>query len=905
MGDTSENKTIKHKKRICAGLLAHVDAGKTTLSESMLYAAGAIRKMGRVDKGDAFLDTHELEKERGITIFSKQAVLELGDKRITLLDTPGHVDFSAEMERTLQALDYAVLVISGADGVQGHTLTLWKLLGKYGVPAFLFINKMDQEGNDKDKLLLQVQRELDDGCVCFSDGMTDEFYENIAMCDEAVMENYLENGAVEESEISRLIRERRLFPCYFGSALRNDGVQEFMDGLQRYTEMPSYPKEFGARVFKIVRDEQGNRLTYLKITGGTLKVRDILKKEDAWEEKVNQIRIYSGEKYEAVPEVYAGDICAVTGLSVTRPGEGLGVEAGASAPVLEPVLTYRIILPDGVDAAMVLPKFRLLEEEEPELHIVWNETLKEIQVQIMGEVQLEILKRLIKERFGMDVSFDAGSIVYKETIANVVEGVGHFEPLRHYAEVHLLLEPGERGSGMQFLTDCSEDILDKNWQRLILTHLMERRHKGVLTGAELTDAKITLKSGRAHPKHTEGGDFRQATYRAVRQGLMQAESVLLEPWYDFRLEVPETMIGRAMTDIEQRHGTMDPPDRNGEMAVLTGSAPVSAMRGYSLEVAAYTRGRGHIFCTLKGYDICHDAARVVKEKGYDPELDFWNPSDSVFCSHGSGISVRWDQVTRYMHLESILTAKKKTPGGLETGRLVMREAPTEEEWIDSEEVDRILDQTFNANRREKTDMKRGLKKKKSAEPVYRTFGKAKEQEKQKEYLLVDGYNVIYAWEDLTELAKVNLAGARGKLLDILCNYQASRGCELIAVFDAYRVKGHETEYYDYHNIHVVFTKEAETADQYIEKFAHENSRKYHVTVATSDGVEQVIIMGQGCELISSRELRENIKIADQKMKEAYPVQMEGNKTYLLDSFSLKEKEKLADGNADKASKIMN
>lgn len=853
-------------KKIVIGILAHVDAGKTTLSEAILYHSGSIRKMGRVDNQDAFLDNYELERERGITIFSKQAEVKIGDLEVTLLDTPGHVDFSAEMERTLQVLDYAVLVISGADGVQGHTQTLWRLLKQYEIPVFLFINKMDQPGTEKEALLSELREKLSEGCIDFSKEASESFYDEVAMCKEEVMEQFLETGCVEADEIRTLIRERLVFPCFFGSALKEQGIEAFLEGLVTYTAVPSYPSAFGARVFKIARDEQGNRLTYLKITGGSLKVKTVLNHQ---QEKVNQIRIYSGEKYTTVNEVQAGAVCAVTGLNATYPGEGIGIESGVSVPLLEPVLTYQIELPEGMDAAVVLPKLRQLEEEEPQLHIVWEEQLQEIRVQVMGEVQIEILKYLVKERFGINIEFGTGSIVYKETIQNVVEGVGHFEPLRHYAEVHLRMEPGELGSGLVFSTECSEDVLSRNWQRLILTHLEEKEHKGVLTGAPITDMKITLTAGRAHQKHTEGGDFRQATYRAVRQGLKQAESVLLEPYYTFRLEVPEGSIGRAMTDLERMHAAFEAPELQNGTAVLNGSAPVALIQDYPKEVTAYTRGEGKMFCSLQGYGICHNAEEVIAEKCYDSEADLENPTGSVFCAHGAGFVVDWEQVKDYMHLES--TLEEAAPGS--EGRLKGPQAVTEYEeemWIDTEEIDEILARTYGANKRDKnTFAKNGFaKKRKPSEtaPVTRSYVPKKSGE---EYLLVDGYNVIYAWEELKELAKDNLDGARGKLMDILCNYQGIRKCQLIVVFDAYRVKGHAAEITDYHNIHVVFTAEAETADQYIEKFAHENGKKYRVTVATSDGLEQIIIRGQDCLLLSARELKEEIENAVEQVSREY------------------------------------
>jgi small GTP-binding protein len=873
---------MEKRKHICVGILAHVDAGKTTLSEAILYTAGNLRKFGRVDNGDAFLDTYELERSRGITIFSKQAEVSMEDMDLTLLDTPGHVDFSAEMERTLQVLDYAILVISGADGVQGHTLTLWSLLKRYEIPTFLFINKMDQNGTDKTALLEELQERLSSGCIDFGTKNSDEFYEAVAMEDEELLDQYLESGEIEDEQIRKMITERKIFPCFFGSALKLQGVEEFLNDFGYYMEEKEYPEQFGARVFKITRDESGNRLTHLKVTGKDLKVKTVITSSD---EKINQIRIYSGEKYETVNELEAGRICAVTGLSDTYPGQCLGVEQGGYEPVLEPVLTYQMILPEQTSATVMLPKLRQLEEEEPELHIIWNEELQEIQVQIMGEVQIEILKSLIKERFDVDVEFGQGNIVYKETIANTVEGVGHFEPLRHYAEVHLLLEPLERGSGVVIDTQCSEDILDKNWQRLILTHLLEKEHRGVLTGAPITDIKITLAAGRAHQKHTEGGDFRQATYRAVRQGLRMAESILLEPYYKFRLEIPQQMVGRAMTDIEKMHGTFETPDTSKEMAVLQGVAPVSTMQGYQKEVLAYSKGMGRLFTTLNGYDICHNAEEIIEEAGYDPDHDLENPCGSVFCSHGAGYNVSWDEVPEHMHLESVLAKETEEE---EFDEIAQRRAYIEDEWIDTDEIDKILEQTFYANQHNKSKWKK--KKAARIEQDYHSSAEKSsvKRDMSKKYLLVDGYNVIYAWDELKELLDTNVDAARGKLLDEMCNYQGMKGMELIVVFDAYRVKGHETEITDYLNIHVVYTKEAETADQYIEKFAHTHGRKYDVTVATSDGLEQIIIRGQGCRLLSARELKRDYEEAKAQIRTEYLDKQKHEKSYVTDGISLED-----------------
>lgn len=880
--DRGKNMAKKPSDHICIGLLAHVDAGKTTLSESMLYLSGRIRQQGRVDHGNAYLDTYELERARGITIFSKQAELVFGELEVTLLDTPGHVDFSAEMERTLRVLDYAILVINGADGVQGHTETLWKLLKQYRIPAFLFINKMDQNGTDAEKLLEELRVKLSGSCIRFGEAEdSEEFLENVAMAEEQVLETYLEHGTIERGEISRLIWERKVFPCYFGSALKNIGVKEFLAGLECYAKERSYPEEFGAKVYKIARDPQGNRLTYLKVTGGVLKVRDLIRYQDV-EEKVSQIRIYSGEKYDAVQEVRAGRVCAVTGLTKTYPGEGLGAEPPSEGPVLTPVLNYQLILPEGCDTHGMLLKLRQLEEEDPELHIVWNEELGEIHAQLMGEVQTEILQSMIRERFQTEVTFGPGNIVYKETIKRPAEGVGHFEPLRHYAEVHLLLEPGESGSGLVFAADCSEDVLDRNWQRLILTHLAEKEHRGVLTGSSITDMKITLVAGRAHLKHTEGGDFRQATYRAVRQGLKSTESVLLEPYYEFRMEIPAEFVGRALTDIQRMAGEFQTPDTEGDFAVITGSAPVSEMRDYQLEVISYTKGRGRLFCTLKGYAPCHNAEEVIEQIGYDSEGDLDNPTGSVFCAHGAGFHVSWDQVPDHMHLEYVWTPEaekeksaieaKKGQGSVQSGRVSSSFSRSVEE---DKELEEIFLRTYG-----KIERKRPIAERRVESPEERQKRMRKDQ--MEEYLLVDGYNVIFAWEDLKELAKVNIEGARNKLMDVLCNYQGFKKCNLILVFDAYKVQGQELGVQKYHNIYVVYTKEAETADQYIEKVVHEIGRKYHVTVATSDNVEQVVTLGQGGKLLSARELRTEVEEVQRQIREEYLNRPQKGKNYLFD-----------------------
>lgn len=890
-------------RKLVTGILAHVDAGKTTLSEALLYFGGSIRKPGRVDKGDAFLDTYGQERERGITIFSKEARISYKALQLTLLDTPGHVDFSAEMERTLQVLDMAILVISASAGVQGHTRTLWRLLNRYGVPIFVFVNKMDQPDTDRETILEKLKADLSEYCIDFTDQETEEFFENIAVSDEGALNEFLTTDRICDETIQKLIRERKIFPCFFGSALKLTGVEELLNGLLRYTGGTVYPAGFGARIYKITRDAQGNRLTHMKITGGSLKARDELsgmgeasfqsggqiRRREPWTEKINQIRLYSGEKFETHAEVTAGEICAVTGLTKTRAGEGLGFERGTVRPELSPILSYSVLLPDGMDAAVMLQKLRQLEEEEPQLHIVWDERNKEIKAQIMGQVQTEVYRNLIRERFNVDVDFGTGSIVYKETIANTVEGVGHFEPLRHYAEVHLLLEPGLPGSGLRISSDCREDLLDLNWQRLVLTHLEEKEHPGVLAGAPITDMKITLKAGRAHSKHTEGGDFRQATYRALRQGLMQAENVLLEPYYDFRLEVPDSAVGRAMSDLDKMRGNFSLQQSGTGTAVLEGMAPMALLQDYQKEVVSYTKGAGQLHLSLKGYFPCHNTEEVLENAGYDPERDVENPSSSVFCAHGAGFLVAWDEAPSYMHLESCLKNKGDEDGNpaaadgeewswlSESGedriftakgaeRVSGREKAGENasSFIGTEEIDEILNRTAYANRKGSgTGNRNGWRRNGRKEESTLTRGAQtrtyKQTPKKEAYLLVDGYNVIFAWDELKELAEKNLDGARGRLLDLLCNYQAVKGCRLIAVFDAYRLAGHPTEVSDYHNIHVVFTKEAETADQYIEKFAHENSHKYDVTVATSDGLEQIIIIGEGCRLMSSRDLKEDIE----------------------------------------------
>ena len=918
-------------KKLVVGILAHVDAGKTTLAESILYTSGSIRKLGRVDHKDAFLDTDKQERDRGITIFSKQAFVHWRDMDITLLDTPGHVDFSAEMERTLQVLDYAVLVISGADGVQGHVLTLWKLLERYQVPVFLFVNKMDQPDVDAAKLLQELRGRLDERCVAFGERDT-AFYEEIAVCDEELLEQYLEaESLINRETIASLIVQRKVFPCFFGSALKVEGVTELLDGIADYTCMPSYPDDFGARVYKIARDAQGSRLTYVKITGGTLKVKQTIQThggnrayrdskdadgDERTEEKVDQIRIYSGNKYAVEQEVSAGTICALTGPATTFVGEGLGVEQGETIPLLEPVMTYRIVLPDGCDVHQMYQKLCQLEEEEPQLHIVWKEQVGEIQAQLMGEVQIEILRNIIHERFDVDVDFDEGSIVYKETIVGPVEGVGHYEPLKHYAEVHLLLEPGEPGSGLTFNTRCSEDVLDRNWQRLVLTHLEEKEHPGVLTGSPITDMQITLVAGRAHLKHTEGGDFRQATYRAVRQGLCKAQSVLLEPVYAFRLELPALMIGRGMTDMQAKSGKFGAPETMEDYAVLTGTVPASEMAGYQAEVLAYSGGKGRLYTELKGYEPCHNAEAVIEAIGYDAERDTQNPCGSVFCAHGAGFVVEWDRVEEYMHLDNVLS--DDGPAGQEQedgyglsdgteredvgrGRFMQRKvrgASASTDFIGQDEIDEIMNRTYGTKEQKKQGWARTIRagecsdsgrKSSDGEDRHKTAYNKEYNGKsgtapQEEYLLVDGYNIIFAWDALNELAQDSLDSARGSLMDILSNFQGYRKMHLILVFDAYKVKGNPGSTVRYHNIDVVYTKEAETADQYIEKVTHEIGKKHHVRVATSDGLEQLIIMGAGAVRVSAKELQEEVMAASEELRQMFihnRIKAPGERHYLM------------------------
>lgn len=848
------------RKQIVLGILAHVDSGKTTLSEAMLYRAGVTRRLGRVDHKDAFLDTDALEKARGITIFSKQALLTAGDTDITLLDTPGHVDFSTETERTLQVLDYAVLVVSGTDGVQSHTETLWRLLRRYHVPTFVFVNKMDLPGMERQELLAQLNRRLGEGFVDFGAEQADRD-EALALCDETLMNRMLDAGQLQDADLIPAIARRHVFPCWFGAALKLEGVDALLDGLDRYTRPAPALEAFGAKVFKVSQDEQGARLTWLRVTGGELKVKAQLTGEadgEPWAEKANQLRLYSGAKYTLTEAIGPGQVCAVTGLTKARPGEGLGAERDSDLPVLEPVLSYQVLLPEGADVHAALGKLHRLEEEEPQLHVVWNETLGEIHVQLMGEIQLEVLRSLLAERFGLEVEFGPGGILYKETITEPMEGVGHYEPLRHYAEVHLKLEPLPRGSGMQFAADCREEVLDKNWQRLVLTHLEEKQHLGVLTGSPLTDVKITLIAGRAHLKHTEGGDFRQATYRAVRQGLMLAKSQLLEPWYAFRLEVPAENIGRAMSDIQRMEGTFDPPESGEETAVLTGFAPVSTMRSYPMEVVSYTRGRGHLSLTLDGYRPCHNAQEVIAAIGYEPEHDLDNPADSVFCAHGAGFVVPWDQVRSHMHVDSGWgkSTRPEQEAAVPQRRAMAYRATLEEDA----ELLKIFERTYGPIKRDPLAAFRPVQKRERPDFA------AEQWEIAPEYLLVDGYNIIFAWDELNALSKESLDAARHKLMDILCNYQGFQKCVLILVFDAYRVPGSPGSIEQYHNIHVVYTKEAETADMFIERVTHEIGRNRRVRVATSDGMEQIIILGHGALRVSARMFHEEVQNVEKQIR---------------------------------------
>ena len=831
-------------RRLTTGILAHVDAGKTTLTEAMLYVTGAIRALGRVDHGDAFLDTQELERERGITIYAKQAILRRGELELTLVDTPGHVDFSAETERALQVLDCAILVVSAPDGVQGHTETLWQLLEEAGVPVFVFVNKMDQPNPGKAELLRQLENRLGQGFVDMADPQARG--EGAALCSEELMERYLSGEELTREELAALVVQRQLFPVYFGAALQAEGVEQLLDGVEAYTLEPEWPQDFGARVFKITRDDRGERLTWLKVTGGQLRVREMLHGPD-WEEKVNQIRLYSGAKFTAPDAAPAGTVCAVTGLTHTWAGEGLGAEENWTGPRLEPVLSYQVIPPEGVDAATLLERLRRLEEEDPQLQVEWEPHTQQVRVKLMGQVHREVLERELRRRFALDVTFGPGSIVYLETIAGAVEGVGHFEPLRHYAEVHLLLEPLERGAGIQIDTLCPEDVLDGNWQRLILTHLVEKQHLGVLTGSPITDVKLTLLTGKGHLKHTEGGDFRQATYRAVRQGLMMGESILLEPWYTFRLEVPGESVGRAMTDVQRMCGELEGPQMRGETAVLTGSLPVSEVGDYWSQVAAYTQGRGRFSCRLDGYRPCHNTPQVVEGRGYDPDRDVDNPSGSVFCDHGSGVYIPWNEVRAHMHVDSGWRPAGEPPVPAQP------QVRPSRGYASQVALDKELEEIFARTY--------GAVKPRAFHPV-KPVSKPKEKPWKglkprtgKDYLLVDGYNIIHAWEELSALAREDLDGARAKLIDLLRNYQSWRGCQVIVVFDAYKIKGGKGSVEQLGDLYVVYTKEAETADMYIERTTYQLSRDNRVRVATSDGLEQMIILGHGAVRMSAAELK--------------------------------------------------
>ncbi len=840
-------------KRLTTGIMAHVDAGKTTLTEAMLYLTGNIRRLGRVDHGDAFLDTQELERERGITIYAKQAILRRGDLELTLVDTPGHVDFSAETERALQVLDCAILVVSAADGVQGHTETLWQLLEEAGVPVFLFVNKMDQPNEGKAAILKQLEGRLGHGFVDMAD--PEARGEGAALCSEELMERYLSGEEFTQEELAALVVQRQLFPVYFGSALQVEGVEELLDGIEAYTLEPEWPQEFGARVFKITRDERGERLTWLKVTGGQLRVREVLHGPD-WEEKVNQIRLYSGAKFTTVDVAPAGTVCAVTGLTRTTAGEGLGAEENWTGPRLEPVLSYQVIPPEGVDASTLLERLRRLEEEDPQLQVEWEPHAEQVRVKLMGQVHREVLERELRRRFDLDVTFGPGSIVYLETLARPVEGVGHFEPLRHYAEVHLLLEPLERGAGLQIDTVCSEDVLDGNWQRLILTHLVERQHVGVLTGSPITDLKLTLLTGKGHLKHTEGGDFRQATYRAIRQGLMMGETILLEPWYTFRLEVPGESVGRAMTDVQRMCGEFEGPQMRGETAVLTGSLPVSEVGDYWSQVAAYTQGRGRFSCRLDGYRPCHNTQQVVEERGYDPDRDVDNPSGSVFCDHGAGVHVPWNEVRSHMHVDSGWLPEEERARKAQPAPQFQRGYASQVAL--DKELEEIFARTYGAVKPRAFHSVKATTK-----PKERPW-KGLKQRTGKDYLLVDGYNIIHAWEDLSALAREDLDGARAKLIDLLRNYQSWRGCQVIVVFDAYKVKGGKGAVEQMGDLYVVYTKEAETADMYIERTTYQLSRDNRVRVATSDGLEQMIILGHGAQRMSAAELKyETDQVMDQ------------------------------------------
>ena len=854
-------------KKLVVGIIAHVDSGKTTLSEAMMYSTGNIKKLGRVDHRDSFLDTNYLERERGITIFSKQAMMNFGESEFTLLDTPGHADFSAETERTLQVLDYALLVISGTDGVQSHTVTLWKLLRKYNVPCFIFVNKMDLDAADKDIVLAQLKDRLDEGCTDFSRPSGEEFEENIAMCSEELIEKYSDGISPDDDDIARAINKREVFPCLFGSALRLDGIDALLECMDRFTCMPEYIDEFAARVFKISEDKQGNRLTFLKVTGGVLRVRDILASgKNKASEKISQIRVYSGDKFTAKEQVGAGTICAVTGVSFTRAGDGLGAQEDSAAPVLESVLTYTLELPPEVNANTALGKMRILEAEDPQLNVEWDERNGSIQIRLMGEIQLEILRSIIKDRFGFDVSFGRGSIIYKETITDTVEGIGHFEPLRHYAEVHLIMKPGKRNSGIIYSSSVREEQLDRNFQRLILSQLYEKTHIGVLTGSPVTDIEITLAAGKAHLKHTEGGDFRQAAYRAVRQGLRSAKSVLLEPFYDFTLEVPAENTGRALSDIDRLCGSFEPPETQGEMTVITGRAPAATMNDYGSEVMQYTRGRGRLSYTFSGYDLCHNSEEIISRTGYDPDSDTENPCDSVFCSHGAGHNVKWNEVRDHMHLSAVLSGRETK--GIDNPADYIRTAKSQSDiFAFDKELMQIFENTYGPvkrKREERQEYNYDDSRKKSDGRLRAKAPAAKYDGT--EYVLVDGYNVIFSWDELKKAAQTNLDAARNMLINILCNYQGYRKCELILVFDAYKVRGNVREVEKIGNINIVYTKEAETADMYIEKVSNTLARKHRVRVVTSDGMEQLIILGNGALRVSSQSFLDEVRLAEKEIR---------------------------------------
>ena len=851
-------------KQLVIGVLAHVDAGKTTLSEALLYTAGAIPTLGRVDHRDAYLDTHDLERARGITIFSKQALFRTQEMAVTLLDTPGHVDFSTEMERTLQVLDYAILVISATDGVQAHTETLWRLLRRNHIPTFLFVTKMDLPNPGRAALLAGLQKGLDEGCLDFTT-QDQTWAEAVALREEGVLERYLDTGTLSPRDVSGLVRLGKVTPVFFGSALHLEGVEAFLQGLETFTEAPAYGEAFAARVFKIARDHQGNRLTYLKVTGGTLSVRAPLtylprQGEEGVEEKVTQLRLYSGAKFQTVDTVSPGQVCAALGLTQTYPGQGLGAATPAPPPLLEPVVTYRLLLP---------------EEEDPQLHLVWDQAHQEIHARLMGQVQIEVLQRLIQDRFGVAVGVDQGRILYKETIAAPVEGVGHYEPLRHYAEVHLLLEPLPQGSGLVLATRCSEDVLAGHWQRLILTHLAERTHRGVLTGAPITDLKITLMSGRAHPKHTEGGDFRQATYRAVRQGLMQAESILLEPHYEFQLELPPDCVGRAMTDLQAMGGAVDAPEQEGELVLLSGHGPVAGLRNYWREVASYTRGRGRLNCALRGYEPCADQESIVAQFSYDPERDVENTPDSVFCSHGAGVNVKWSEVRDHMHVDSGLRLGLERPRQAEAPPVGRQRTYSSGSLEQDKELQAIFERTYGkveprAFQPQKKPARTSLSDEKYAIRAQKTGP---------EYLLVDGYNIIFAWEELKRIAQQDVAAARSTLADILSNYQGFRNCVVILVFDAYKVKGNPGSVEKVNGIYVVYTKEAETADAYIEKTTYDLGRDHRVRVATSDGLEQMIILGHGALRLSARAFKAEVEESQGQIAKLVAQHNQGNREW--------------------------